>query len=193
MRRNKAFRRALIAVAMVAVIPVGILLYQAALRADGNFHEVLPGQFYRAAQLSPDALASYVKQHDIKTILNLRGTQPDEVWYRDESRISQASGAKLIDFPMSASKQMTREKALELVALMKAAPKPILVHCKTGADRTGLVSVIYANQVAGMDEETAEEQLAPIYGHFGIPFFSPTFAMDESWEDFEKLFGIEGS
>ena len=44
-----------------------------------------------------------------------------------------------------------------------------------------------------MDEETAEWQLTPIYGHFGIPFLSPSFAMDETWEELEPLFGIEGS
>lgn len=190
---TRTIRRLVLIASVAASIPVAILAFQATLRAEDNFHEVLRGEFYRAAQLSPESLADRVQRYKIRTIINLRGTQPDAEWYREESQVARLTDAKLIDFPMSATRQMTRDQAMKLVTLMKDAPKPILVHCKTGADRTGLVSVIYANQVAGIDEEEAEQQLTPFYGHFGIPFLSPTFAMDQSWEDFEQMFGIEGS
>jgi len=177
----------------LAAVPLGILGYQAGLRAEGNFREVLPGQFYRSAQLSPQTLETAIQRYGIKTVINLRGAQMQAAWYRSEKQVVERNDVQLVDFPMSSSRRLDPEKAVELVAMMKQLPKPILVHCWTGADRTGLVSVIYANRVAGMDEEQAEWQLSPLYGHFGIPFFSPTFAMDESWEDLEKVFGIEGS
>ena len=65
------------------------------------------------------------------------------------------------------------------------APRPILIHCRSGADRTGLASVVYLARVAHADEETAERQLSIRYGHFAVPFFSSAYAMDESWEDME--------
>jgi protein tyrosine/serine phosphatase len=74
---------------------------------------------------------------------------------------------------------------------MRDAPKPILIHCQAGADRTGLVSVLYLQQIAGIDEETAEEQLSVRFGHIGIPYLSSTFAMDRSWENLEKVFGLD--
>jgi len=178
--------------AAVAIV-TGILGFQAWLRADGNLHEVKTGEFYRSAQPTPEKLQGYIKQYGLKSVLNLRGSQPDDDWYRDEQRVTQSNGVQLIDFSMSAGKDLTRERALQLVEIMRNAPKPMLVHCSTGADRTGLVATIYAYKIAGMTEEEAEEQLSPGFGHFGIPLFSSTFAMDRSWEDMEKLFGIEGS
>jgi len=171
--------------------PLVLIGYQAAFTS--NFHEILPGQFYRSAQLAPGELERRIDQYGIRTVVNLRGTKVNPGWYDDERRVAASRGIELVDFPMSSSQRLSPERALALVDLMKKAPKPILIHCLSGADRTGLASVIYLNQVAGMDEETAEWQLTPLYGHFGIPFLSPSFAMDETWEELEPLFGIEGS
>lgn len=182
--------RALLA---LAAIPAAILIFQAGLRETGNFHEVIAGELYRSAQPSASSLKHEAAQYGIRTVINLRGAHPGVRWYEDEKRTAAAMGVRLIDFPMSASRELTHDQAAKLVATLRNADKPILVHCNTGADRTGLVSIIYANQVAGVDEETAEEQLSPLFGHFGIPLFSPTFAMDESWEDLESFFGIVGS
>ncbi len=71
------------------------------------------------------------------------------------------------------------------MAILKDAKHPILIHCRSGADRTGLASVIYLAKVAKVDEEVAERQLSVRYGHIGIPLLSPTYAMDESWEALE--------
>lgn len=173
------------------MIPVALIGYQAVFTS--NFHEILPGQFYRSAQMSPGELATRIERFQIRTVLNLRGTGSDPAWYRDERDVTSARDVRLVNFPMSASRRLTPEQALELVEIMKDAPKPLLVHCLGGADRTGLVSMIFLNQVAGIDEETAERQLTPFYGHIGIPFLSSTFAMDQSWEELEPIFGIEGS
>lgn len=170
---------------------LGSLAHLGFLQASGNFHEVLPGQFYRAAQLSPQYLDAQIKRFGIKTVLNLRGKLDGEQWYRDQLKVTEARGVRQIDFAMSADQRLTRERAIELVKLMRDAAKPILVHCRSGADRTGLATVIYLNQVAGMDEEQAEAQLSMRFGHIGIPVLSPTYAMDESWEDLEQLFGVK--
>jgi protein tyrosine/serine phosphatase len=171
-----------------------ILAVLAGLQLTGNFHTVVAGEFYRSAQPSPTELEAYIRRYGLKTVVNLRGAHPHARWYKDEKRVTEALGVKMIDFRMSASRELSAAKAETLVAMLKAAPKPILVHCKAGADRTGLVSVIYASQVAGIDEEDAEEQLWPIvYGHVGVPLLSPSFAMDVSWEALEPVFGIKGS
>lgn len=182
----------IIAGSAVAVF-LAILAFQQVLRLSGNFHTVVAGQFYRSSQLSTAALEGYVRRYGLKTIINLRGAEPNRKWYQDEKQLADSLGLTMIDFGMSATKPITRDRAAALVAVLKAAQKPILVHCLDGADRTGLVSVIYASQVAGEDEETSERQLTPLYGHIGIPLVSPTFAMDSSWEDLETFFGIEGS
>lgn len=152
-----------------------------------NFHEVVPGELYRSSQPTAADVTDYARRYGIRTIVNLRGSAVDASWYRDEVATSAALGVKHIDFRMSAYKALTLEETHRLIALLRDAPKPILIHCKSGADRTGLASVIYLNQIAGKSEETAERQLSIFFGHVSIPFLSPAYAMDESWEEMEKL------
>jgi protein tyrosine/serine phosphatase len=172
-----------------AVLAVAFGAYVGGIQLAGNFAEVIPGQFYRSAQPSPSDIGIYAKRYGIKTIVNLRGASKAS-WYADEVAAASQANIKLIDFKMSASTALTIEKTNKLIALLKDAPKPILIHCKSGSDRTGLVSVIYLQQIAGVDEETAEGQLSLRFGHIGIPLLSPTYAMDRSWEDLEKHFGL---
>ena len=186
-------RQLAVVVGSIAAITLAILAFQQILRINGNFHTVVEGQFYRSSQLSPAALETYIREYGIKTVLNLRGAALGRKWYDDEQETTKSLGVAMVDFGMSATKPLTTDRATELVAVLKNAQKPILVHCLDGADRTGLVSVIYASQIAGENEKTAEGQLTPLYGHFGVPLVSPTFAMDSSWENLETFFGIQGS
>jgi protein tyrosine/serine phosphatase len=172
-------------------VALGIGLYIGGLFLTGNFHEVIAGEFYRSGQLSPEKFEKIIKTYGIKTVINLRGASLKSEWYRDE--IAQASrlGVTHIDYRMSARKALTIEQSLALIAMMRTAPKPILVHCLSGIDRTGLVSVMYLQQVAGVDEERAEMQLSLLFGHFSIPYINKYYAMDESWESLEKALGID--
>jgi protein tyrosine/serine phosphatase len=165
-------------------------LYAGYLQLSGNFHTVIAGEFYRSAQPSSEQLADYVKAHGIKTVINLRGQNDNASWYVQEREEAARLGVQHIDFRMSASKILSPAQADELVAIMRSAPKPILVHCLSGADRTGLVSVIYSQKVAGIDEEVAERQLSFYYGHLGIPYLSSAYAMDRSWQGLETHFGL---
>ena len=162
--------------------------YLGALQLTGNFHEVLPAELYRSAQPSAADVASYARQYGIKSIVNLRG-ESSEDWYLREA--ANRDGIAHFDFRLSASKRVSPRQARQLIALLQTAPKPILIHCQAGADRTGLASMLYLQQIAGIDEEIAERQLSVRYGHIGLPYISAAFAMDESWEIFEEvLFGL---
>ncbi len=173
------------------IVMAGFGVYLAFLQLSGNFHTVIPGELYRSAQPSASQLEFYARNYGVKTVVNLRGASENKGWYNREIATAKRLGLTHIDFPMSASKQLTPDEADRLVALLKDAPKPILVHCKSGADRTGLVSVIYSQQIAGLAEETAERQLSLFFGHIAIPYFSPAFAMDQSWHRLEDHFGRE--
>lgn len=177
----------------MGTLVLAICAYLGYLKLSGNFHEVLPGTLYRSAQPSVTALNDYVHRYGIKTVINLRGPS-DDGWYKDEINASKALNVTHVDFEMSANRQLPLQKAMELISLLKNAQKPVLIHCKAGADRTGLAAVIYLQQVVGVDEDEAEQQLWPIvYGHIGIPFLSSTYAMDQTWAMIEDNLGIEGS
>lgn len=159
--------------------------YAAYLQLSGNFHPVIEGQLYRSAQPTADQLASYVRANGIKTVINLRGEHRGVAWYDREVGMAKDLGIEHIDFGMSASKMISAQTAEEIVSLMASAPKPILIHCQSGADRSGLVAALYLKKVAGLDDDKAQGQLSFYYGHVGIPIVSSAYAMDRSWQDIE--------
>ncbi|WP_219928901.1 tyrosine-protein phosphatase [Palleronia abyssalis] len=56
--------------------------------------------------------------------------------------------------------------------VIRDAPKPLLIHCRGGADRTGLTCALYVAGIDGRGEDAAEAQLSISYGHIGIPWVS---------------------
>jgi protein tyrosine/serine phosphatase len=176
--------------AAFGIAVLGLGGYLGYLQLSGNFHTVIAGELYRSAQPSAAEIADYTKQYGIRTVVNLRGSSDNAAWYKEEVAASNQLGVKHIDFRMSASKQLTAAQADELVAILKDAPKPILIHCKSGSDRTGLVSVIYSQQIAGVPVHTAEKQLSIYFGHIGLPVVSSAYAMDQTWQMLEKHYGL---
>lgn len=177
-------------VVLAALGAIGILggacaAYAGFLQVTGNFHSVIDGQIYRSAQPTSAELASYIQRHGIKTVINLRGTHPGSAWYDDEVTTAESLGVRHIDFGMSARKAVSPEKAQRLVELMASAPKPILIHCLSGSDRSGLAAALYVRKIAGLDEAQADGQLSFYYGHVGIPVVSAAYAMDRSWQNIE--------
>jgi protein tyrosine/serine phosphatase len=180
------FRKVVLAaLGAIGILGTSCAAYAGFLQVTGNFHSVIDGQFYRSAQPTSGELTSYIQAHGIKTVINLRGSHPGTAWYDDEVTTAQGLGITHIDFGMSASKIISPEKAARLVELMASAPKPILIHCLSGADRSGLAAALYVRKIAGLDEARAEGQLSFYYGHVGIPVVSTAYAMDRSWEDIE--------
>lgn len=183
-------RRLKIAAITIAVPVVILLVYLGWLAYSGNFATVVAGEVYRSAQPTEAELAKYVSDHGIKTVLNLRGQQkPSSEWYSEEIAASQKLGLVHIDYRMSASRRLTQGQVLELAEIMRTAQKPLLIHCMSGSDRTGLASAIYRLLVAGTTEDEAGSQLSIRYGHFSVPYLSAAWPMDETWSDIRRWFG----
>jgi protein tyrosine/serine phosphatase len=166
--------------------------YLVTIQYKGNVHTIIAGQAYRSNQPDPGRIASLHKLYGIKTIINLRGAEPGAKWYDEEVAASKTLGIQHTDYAMSSSRQLTAERSRELIALMQNAEKPILIHCKAGSDRTGLAAALYVAAIAKGGERKAEGQMSIAYGHFGIPF-SPTYAMEQSFEAIEAELGFTGS
>lgn len=143
-----------------------------------NFHEVDPKRFYRSAQMDGQTLRQIINQHGIKTVLNLRGTNHGQPWYDGEVTVTEATGVRLLDVPLSAYRELTLEQMQALVLLMKTSPKPLLVHCASGADRTGLAAALYKLS-QGAPLSVADDELSAKYGHFPM-LVSDSAAMGRS-------------
>ncbi len=148
----------------------------------GNFHQV-DQNYYRSAQLNALNMDYYLSHYKIKTVLNLRGQNPDQGWYRREVNYCKEHNITHIDFAMGSKEYMTMQRMERLLHLIKHAKKPILVHCQAGADRTSLATALYLFDQNKSDE--AYDAISIRYGHF--PWLgSGTVAMDKSFDRYVK-------
>jgi protein tyrosine/serine phosphatase len=154
--------------------------YLGALQITGNFNTVVAGEIYRSGQLSATQIADYTEEYGIRTIINLRGDNTGRAWYDDEVTEAARLNISHIDFAISARRELTAAQAATLVALMRNARKPILIHCQAGSDRTGLASALYLAAIKKSDVSIAQRQLSIRFGHFSLPFIAE-YAMDRSF------------
>lgn len=171
---------------VLLVVPASAAAYLGSLQLTGNFNAVVPGEIYRSAQLTADQMSGYIGAYKIKTIFNLRGENIGEPWYDAEVNESDRLNVRHVDFRMSARQELSRAQATALLQLMEEAEKPLLIHCKDGADRTGLAAALYLVAVKKEDPKVAEAQLSLRYGHISLPFI-PEYAMERTFEHLTPL------
>ena len=134
----------------------------------GNNHRVADG-LYRSAQPSPAQGARWARR-GVRTIVNLRGARNSGT-YLLEKEACERHGIRLVDFPISSKVAPPRDRLLAAGRLFREIEYPALVHCKSGADRAGLMSAIYLAAHEGRDVREASAQLALRYGH--LPWGRP--------------------
>ncbi|VAY88250.1 hypothetical protein MNB_ARC-1_1159 [hydrothermal vent metagenome] len=148
----------------------------------GNFHKV-DKDLYRSAQLFSFNMPYYLEKYQIKSILNLRGSSKNQ-WYVDEIEISNDYNITHYDYGISAGRLVTIKQMNEIIEIIKNAPKPMLIHCKAGADRTSLASALYLYSIK--HDINAQNAISIIYGHF--PWLgSETKAMDKSFSNYIEM------
>lgn len=187
---TRLFKRAAIFLVFSLTLLIGYLAY---LQISGNFYEVSSGAVYRAAQMDGQNLAKWKREHGIASILNLRGEANGADWYETERAVADRLGIQHINFAMSEQKELTDDEVQALVEIMRNAPKPLLIHCRAGADRTGLASALYLAGIENRDEAEAERHLSILYGHIGLPWVSKAWSMNTTWERIEPWLGYPDS
>jgi protein tyrosine/serine phosphatase len=164
----------------LTVIASPVLGWAVFLQLTGNIHTVEPAMLYRSAQLDGNDLEALIRKEGIATVLNLRGAAPGQGWYVQELQATEAAGAQHLDLTMSPNEQPDSRTLERLIEILRTAPKPLLVHCNGGADRSGLAAAIYELLEAHKSPTEATQQLSFRYGHF--PWLtSKTGAMDQAF------------
>ena len=162
-----------------AVFALAVSVFVLSLVLSHNFHVVSPGRVFRSSQMNPVALNDLIRKHGIRTIVDLRGDSAEN--HAADVNAARELGVQHIDFDLEATREVSAAEMERIVAALEAAPKPALIHCKSGADRTGLVSALYLYCFEGKSADAASRQLSVRYGHVPYLFWSDTSAMDRSF------------
>lgn len=126
-----------------------------------NLHRIAPG-VWRGNQPTEARLAR-LKAEGLASVISLRGSG-DKVPHRMEAAACARLGLPLYATALNARKAPSKEALLRLIALLRAVPRPVLLHCKSGADRAGLASAVLV-LLEGGSIEAARSQLSWRYLH----------------------------
>lgn len=173
------------------LVPVLLLLVLSLwVQENDNFHPITRGEAYRSAQLHPRELRQYLVKYGIKSVLNLRGRQEQAAWYRQELRVCTDMDVGHYDVTLSAYRAPRQEDTRRLLTVFREAPRPILIHCQGGADRTGVVAAMWKVVVNKKDKSEAARQLSLRYGH--LPWGSKT-VLDRFFADWNPTRNLQPS
>jgi protein tyrosine phosphatase (PTP) superfamily phosphohydrolase (DUF442 family) len=123
----------------------------------------LAEQVWRSAQPTPGDLKRF-KRGGLKSVICVRGGRDFGAWPL-EIEACERLQLNLKKVSIRAREAPRKEDLLDLIDLFQSIPYPVLIHCKSGADRTGFVAAIYLLTVEGRSPQEALGQLALRYGH----------------------------
>jgi len=132
-----------------------------------NFFQV-DQNVYRGAQPTEDGI-KYLAKIGVKTVIDLRSA--DERSESEESMVTTA-GMKYVNVPMTSLTAPTEAEISKILEILegnhtKGDQGAVFVHCKRGADRTGVVIASYRIDHDGWDNVRALSEAKAL----GMSFF----------------------
>ncbi len=123
-----------------------------------NLHKV-SDSVYRGAAPTPEGIEQ-LKKLGIRTVVDLRDTgSPDDL---------RGTGMTYVRIPATAWQAEEKDVVQFLQTVTDAGRLPVFVHCRRGADRTGMMSAIYRIVVQGWSKDQAIDEMT----HGGFGFYS---------------------
>lgn len=120
-------------------------------------------EMVRANQPWPFQIRRWAKR-GIRTIINLRGGTGTS-FHQLERQACAQSGIALENFTVTSRGAPTLEQISGAKRLFESIAYPALMHCKSGADRAGLMSVLYLHFRKGEPVDKAMRMLSLRFGH----------------------------
>ncbi len=128
-----------------------------------NEGEIAPG-VWRTNHPGRRRIKGYARR-GFHTVLNLRN-DTDKAPCRLAQNDFEDNGMAYFSYPMAPRHAPKAEVLLGLIALFPKLEKPVLIHCKSGADRTGLAAALWLLTQEGASMAEARRQLSLEYLHF---------------------------
>jgi hypothetical protein len=156
---------------LVTVVP--FLYYRHVYTERKRLREVTPGVFYRSGQMTIRGFADAVARYHIRTIFNLQDEYPDPDIQRcylsrrsmRESELCRQLGVRYVYLPpdliqrrrIPAERPAAIDKFLAL--LDDPATYPVLIHCRAGLHRTGVMTAVYRMEYDGWSPHQAISEM----------------------------------
>ena len=146
-----------------------------------NMHQIAP-DVWRSNHPTPDRFAR-LSAMGIRTIVSLRGSATAP-WALLEQEACTAAGITLETVALQSRAAPPKAELQKLIALFRRVEKPLLMHCKSGADRAGLASAIYLLVIEKRPLAEARHMLSLRYIHVK---WSKTGVLDLLLDQFEAF------
>lgn len=127
-----------------------------------NTHK-LGSKAWRAAQPAPHDIAR-LRRLGIKTVVNLRGERLSGGYWLEVAACKR-HGIQMENCVLRSRAAPSISELRAVRDLLARIEYPALLHCKSGADRAGIMSVLYMHIVEGQPIEQAVSQLSLKFGH----------------------------
>lgn len=140
------------------VLPLLVIALTACATPDvRNFAVVEPGSLVRSGQTSAVGLAHLRDAYGVKTVINLNPSTQDE-----ELIAAMALGLDYVPLPTK-TYLIERDHLVTVLAVIRQAERagraPVLVHCRSGQDRTGTAVAVFRIVEQGVPAEDALAEL----------------------------------
>ena len=172
---NRHIRNWIAAISLVMAIAGAVWWH---ISFNPRFFPVIENQVYRSAQLSVSRLDALIQAHGIRTIIALLGPEKGALWYENEKALAGQHQVQMLNIGFSSHELPQYNRLNQLVDTLLEAPRPILLHCYRGADRTGMASAIALILNGEPSLETIEKQFSwrfgviPYSNSIGVIFFN---------------------
>jgi len=153
-----------------------------------NWGVVEAGRLYRSNHPSPWQMRRAAREAGIRTVINLRGHR--EACGSDA--LGRAVAAELglthVDAPLESRGAPHKDRILRLARIFREVPEPILIHCKSGADRTGLAAGLWLM----LQDHPVEEALRQLSWRHGHVSSSKTGILDSFFHEYARFTQAHG-
>jgi hypothetical protein len=164
---------------LVLITPV--LYYRSVYTHSKRLREIAPGVLYRSGQNTASGFIDAVERYRIRTIINLQDEYPDPdlPWHYfgggtiSESELCHSLNVRYIWLPPDVipRRKIPEERPLAIDRFLKImddpANYPVLIHCRAGLHRTGVMAAVYHMEYEGWSPAQAVRDIkANGFGEF---------------------------
>jgi protein tyrosine/serine phosphatase len=147
----------------IVLIFVGKYVYD--MNINHNFETISEGKVYKSGVIPPNEIADYVKEYNIKSIIDLRFPGTDDVVNNPENpaelkaEIAAIQKIPGLQYFNDGSDQVPTQKNLDAFfkIMDNKANYPVLIHCYHGVGRAEMYSALYRIEYENWTNEEARK------------------------------------